>query len=53
VPLATAIDAALSRVGQLPAGGPIISSDSFFFARSERLAALAARHSVRADEVIE
>jgi ABC-type uncharacterized transport system substrate-binding protein len=40
------IDAVLATVGQLPAGGLIISSDSFFFTRSERLAALAARHAV-------
>jgi len=40
------IDAVLPTVGQLPAGGLIISSDSFFFTRSERLAALAARHAV-------
>jgi putative ABC transport system substrate-binding protein len=42
------IDAVLATVGKLPAGGLIISSDSFFFTRSERLAALAARHSVPA-----
>jgi putative tryptophan/tyrosine transport system substrate-binding protein len=35
-----------ATIGQLPAGGLIISSDSFFFARSDRLAALAARHAV-------
>src|SRR5262249_57943600 len=40
------IDAVLPTVGQLPAGGLIISSDSFFFTRSERLAALTARHAV-------
>jgi putative tryptophan/tyrosine transport system substrate-binding protein len=40
------IDAALAAVGQLPAGGLIISSDSFFFTRSERLASLSARHAV-------
>jgi len=40
------LDAAFAAVGQLPAGGLIISSDSFFFAHSERLAALAARHAI-------
>jgi len=40
------LDAVLATVGQLPAGGLIISSDSFFFTRSERLAALTARHAV-------
>jgi putative ABC transport system substrate-binding protein len=42
------IDAAFATVGQLPVGGLIISSDSFFFTRSERLAALAASHAVPA-----
>jgi putative ABC transport system substrate-binding protein len=40
------IDAVFATVGQLPAGGLIISSDSFFFTRSARLATLAARHAV-------
>jgi putative tryptophan/tyrosine transport system substrate-binding protein len=40
------IDAVLPTVSQLSAGGLIISSDSFFFTRSERLATLAARHAV-------
>src|SRR5262245_6594800 len=36
----------LAAVGRLPAGGLIISSDSFFFAHSERLAALATHHAI-------
>jgi putative ABC transport system substrate-binding protein len=40
------IDAVFPAIGRLPAGGLIISSDSFFFTRCEQLAALAARHAV-------
>jgi putative ABC transport system substrate-binding protein len=39
-------DAAFARLGELRAGGLIISSDSFFFTRTERLAATAVRHAV-------
>jgi len=39
-------DSIFSMVTQLRAGGLVISSDSFFFTRSEQLAALAARHAV-------
>jgi putative tryptophan/tyrosine transport system substrate-binding protein len=42
------IDVAFAAVGRLAVGGLIISSDSFFFTRSERLAALAARHALPA-----
>jgi putative ABC transport system substrate-binding protein len=41
-------DTVFSRVAQLHAGGLVISSDSFFFSRSEQLATLAARHSLPA-----
>jgi putative ABC transport system substrate-binding protein len=39
-------DAVFASVAQLRAGALVVSSDSFFFSRSEQLAALAARHSV-------
>ena len=41
-------ETAFASVVQLRAGGLVISSDSFFFSRSEQIAALAARHSVPA-----
>jgi putative ABC transport system substrate-binding protein len=41
-------DTVFTRLGQLKAGGLVISSDSFFFARSGRLAALAIRHGIPA-----
>jgi ABC-type uncharacterized transport system substrate-binding protein len=41
-------DAIFANLAQLGAGGLVISSDSFFFSRSEQLAALAARHAVPA-----
>jgi putative tryptophan/tyrosine transport system substrate-binding protein len=41
-------DTVFANVAQLRAGGLVISSDSFFFSRSEQLAALAARHAVPA-----
>ena len=37
-----------ATIGQLKVGGLVISSDSFFFAKSELLAALASRHGVPA-----
>jgi putative tryptophan/tyrosine transport system substrate-binding protein len=39
-------DAVFANLNQLKAGGLVISSDSFFFIRSERLAALAVYHGV-------
>jgi putative ABC transport system substrate-binding protein len=39
-------DAAFASATQLHADGLVVSSDSFFFAKSERLAALAALHKV-------
>jgi putative ABC transport system substrate-binding protein len=39
-------DAVFESIARLRAGGLVISSDSFFFSRSEQLAALATRHSV-------
>jgi putative tryptophan/tyrosine transport system substrate-binding protein len=39
-------DAAFASVAGLRAGGLVISSDSFFFSRSDQLAILAARHAV-------
>jgi ABC-type uncharacterized transport system substrate-binding protein len=39
-------DLVFERVAQLGAQALVITSDSFFFSRSERLAALAARHAV-------
>ncbi len=39
-------DAAFASVARLRAGGLVISSDSFFFSRSDQLAILAARHAV-------
>jgi ABC-type uncharacterized transport system substrate-binding protein len=41
-------ETAFESLAQLRAGGLVISSDSFFFSRSDRLAALAARHAVPA-----
>jgi len=41
-------ETAFESMARLRAGGPVISSDSFFFSRSDRLAALAARHAVPA-----
>jgi len=41
-------DTVFANLAQLRAGGFVISSDSFFFSRSEQLAALAARHAVPA-----
>jgi putative tryptophan/tyrosine transport system substrate-binding protein len=41
-------DTALATLAQLRAGGLVISTDSFFFARSGLLATLAARHGVPA-----
>src|SRR5262249_14909360 len=38
--------AAFESLARLRAGGLVISSDSFFFSRSDRLAELAARHAV-------
>jgi putative tryptophan/tyrosine transport system substrate-binding protein len=40
------LNTVFERLVQLRAGGLVISSDSFLFARSEQLAALAARHTV-------
>jgi putative ABC transport system substrate-binding protein len=39
-------DTAFASVARLGAGGLVISSDSFFFSRSDQLAALAVRHAV-------
>jgi putative ABC transport system substrate-binding protein len=39
-------DTVFASVSQLGAGGLVISSDSFFFSRSDQLAALAVRHAV-------
>jgi ABC-type uncharacterized transport system substrate-binding protein len=39
-------EAAFESVGRLRAGGLVISSDSFFFSRSDQLAKLAARYAV-------
>jgi putative ABC transport system substrate-binding protein len=39
---------AFTKLAQLGAGGLVIGSDSFFFTRSEQLAALASRHAVPA-----
>jgi ABC-type uncharacterized transport system substrate-binding protein len=39
-------DAAFASVARLRAGGLVISSDSFFFSRSDQLATLAARYAV-------
>jgi putative ABC transport system substrate-binding protein len=39
-------DTVFATVNELRAGGLVVSSDSFFFSRSEQLAALAARHAV-------
>ena len=41
-------DAAFARLVQLRAGGLVISSDSYFYAHSEQLAALARRYAVPA-----
>ena len=41
-------DTVFANLSQLKAAGLVISSDSFFFIRSERLAALAVRHEVPA-----
>src|SRR5262249_39786734 len=40
------VETAFESVARLRAGGLVISSDSFFFSRSDQLAALAARHAV-------
>jgi putative tryptophan/tyrosine transport system substrate-binding protein len=42
------LDFAFSRLKELQVGGLVISSDSFFFTRSQQLAALAARHAMPA-----
>jgi ABC-type uncharacterized transport system substrate-binding protein len=42
------LDAVFASLAQLRAGGLVISSDSFFFTRSEQLAAMAVRHAVPA-----
>jgi putative ABC transport system substrate-binding protein len=42
------LDFAFSRLTELRVGGLVISSDSFFFTRSQQLAALAARHAMPA-----
>jgi putative tryptophan/tyrosine transport system substrate-binding protein len=42
------LDTVFANEVQLRAGGLVISSDSFFFSRSEKLAALAAKHTVPA-----
>jgi putative tryptophan/tyrosine transport system substrate-binding protein len=42
------LDFAFSRLKELRVGGLVISSDSFFFTRSQQLAALAARHAMPA-----
>src|SRR5262249_52590168 len=39
-------ETAFESLARLRAGGLVISSDSFFFSRSDRLAELAARHAV-------
>ena len=41
-------DAAFTRLVQLRSGGLVISSDSYFYTRSEQLAALARRYAVPA-----
>jgi len=41
-------DSVFASVAQLGASGLVISSDSFFFSRSDQLAKLAARHAVPA-----
>jgi len=41
-------ETAFESLARLRAGGLVIGSDSFFFSRSDRLAALAARHAVPA-----
>jgi putative tryptophan/tyrosine transport system substrate-binding protein len=41
-------DAVFESIARLRAGGLVISSDSFFFARSSQLASLASRHAVPA-----
>jgi len=41
-------DAIFARIAELRAGGLIISSDSFFFTRTEQLAAMTRRHAVPA-----
>jgi putative tryptophan/tyrosine transport system substrate-binding protein len=41
-------DTVFATLAQLRAGGLVISSDSFFFSRSEQLAVLAAHHAVPA-----
>jgi putative ABC transport system substrate-binding protein len=41
-------EAAFAAIAELHAGGLVVSSDSFFFAHVERLAALATRHKVPA-----
>ena len=42
------IEAAFAEMARLHAGGLVISADSFFFSRKERLAALAAQHALPA-----
>jgi putative ABC transport system substrate-binding protein len=42
------LDSTFSTLAQLRVGGLVISSDSFFFTRSQQLPALAARHKVPA-----
>jgi len=44
----TEIDAALSAVAELQAGGLVVSIDPFFTSRREQIVALAARHAVPA-----
>jgi putative ABC transport system substrate-binding protein len=41
-------DTVFATLAELRAGGLVVSSDSFFFSRSEQLAVLAARHAVPA-----
>jgi putative tryptophan/tyrosine transport system substrate-binding protein len=42
------LDSAFTRLGELRVGGLVVSSDSFLFTRTDRLAALATRHAMPA-----